>query len=157
MLARGAEAGFADAPRDPTLIGCLSMYAEAAILLGDVRAAELLLPLLVPYASQVGFDAVSTVGLLEHYVGGLAAVLGDHDEAVERLRRSCTFHESVGAPFFEARSRQQLAAALLARRQPGDVDGARDELRRAVVIAERHRYRLVHRRAAELLATVGDS
>ncbi|MGH9274977.1 MAG: ATP-binding protein, partial [Acidimicrobiales bacterium] len=157
LLARGADAGFADAPRDPTLIGCYTMFAEGAVMLNDVRAAELLLPLVLPYASQVGFDAVSTMGLLEHYAGGLASVLGDHDQAVERLQRSCAFHESVGAPFFEARSRQQRAASLLARRSPGDLEVARDELRRAVVIAERHRYRMVHRRAAQLLATVGDS
>jgi class 3 adenylate cyclase len=156
LLDRGAAAGFADAPRDPTLVGGLSMFAESAVVLGDLRAAELLHPLLLPYASQVGFDAVSTMGLVDHYVGALAAMLGRHDEAVERLQRSSTFHESIGAPFFEARGRHQLAAALLARQSPGDVEAARDELRQAIVIAERYKYRMVHRRAAQLLATLGD-
>jgi hypothetical protein len=156
LLTRATDAGFADAPRDPTFISGLSLFAEAAVLLDDARAAEHLHPLLLPFAAQVGFDAVSPVGGVEHYVGALAALRGEHDEAVERLRRSSALHESIGAPFFEARGRHQLAAALAARRHPGDVEEARDELRRAVVIAERHRYRDVHRRAAQLLATVGD-
>ena len=128
------------------------MFAEGAILVADRRSAELLHPLLAPYAGQVGFDGVTAMGSLEHYLGGLATVLGHHDEAVERLRRSCEVHVRIEAPFYEARSHHQLAAALLARNERGDADAARVELRHAVELAERHRYRMVHRRAAQLLA-----
>jgi len=100
----------------------------------------------------VAFDGVTAMGSLEHYLGALATVLGNHDEAVDRLRRSCEVHAAIAAPFYEARSRIQLAVALLARNEGGDGEAARAELERSVGIAERHRYRMVHLRAAQLLA-----
>jgi class 3 adenylate cyclase/tetratricopeptide (TPR) repeat protein len=152
LLAQAAEVRFSDLPRDPALIASLAMFAEGAILLGDARSAAVLHELLAPFGGQVGIDGVTTVGALEHYLGALATVLGRSDEAVERLQRACDVHHAIAAPFFEARSRHRLAAALLARDRPGDAGAAAVELGRAVALAERHGYGMVHRRAAELLA-----
>jgi tetratricopeptide (TPR) repeat protein len=152
LLARGADIGFSDLPHDPTLVASLAMLAEGAILLEDARSAEPLHARLAPYAMQVGFDGVTTMGLLEHYLGALATVLGRHDEGIERLQRSCEVHAGIEAPFFEARSRHRLAVSLLARQQPGDPEAAQHELSHAIEIAERHRFRMVHLRAAQLLA-----
>lgn len=155
VLADQAAAGIEGLPRDPAYIASLAYFSETAILVGDEGAAARLHPLLLPYASQVGFDGVTTVGSLDHYLGGLATVLGRLDEAVERLGRSIALHASIEAPFFEARGRHQRAVALLARGQPGDAAGARGELEQAALLAERHGYRTVQRRAAELLLSMG--
>ncbi|MGH9276153.1 MAG: hypothetical protein ACRDZU_16035, partial [Acidimicrobiales bacterium] len=152
LLHREAEVGFSDLPYDPTLIASLAMFAEAAILIRDRESATHLHTLLAPYAGQMGFDGVTAMGSLEHYLGGLATILGHDDEAVERLTRSRDVHAAMPAPFYEARSRHQLAVALLARDRDGDAEAAGTELRHAVAIAERHRYRMVHLRAAQLLA-----
>lgn len=152
LLRRAAQTRFADLPRDPALIASLAMFAEGAILTGDTTAMPLLYDLLLPYAAQVAFDGVTAMGSLEHYLGALATRLGRVDEGVVRLQRSCEVHEALPAPFGEARSRHQLAVALLARDLPGDTDRARAELARAIGTAERHRYRMVHLRAAQLLS-----
>jgi class 3 adenylate cyclase len=151
LLAKGNDVGFSDLPHDPTLIASLAMFAEGAILTADTTSAEALHAHLVPWAQQVGFDGVTAMGSLEHYVGGLARVLGRHDEGVDRLQRACRLHEAMAAPFFEARSRQLLGVALLARNGAGDAEAARLELTRAVDIAERHGCLMVQQRAAELL------
>lgn len=152
LLAHGRQSGFSDLPRDPALIASLAMYAEGAVLTGDTASAEVLYDLLLPFAPQVAFDGVTAMGSLEHYLGAMATLLGRVDEAVVRLQRSCEVHEALPSPFGEARSRHQLAVALLARDVLGDTERARAELSRAIGIAERHRYRTVHLRAAQLLA-----
>jgi hypothetical protein len=151
LLASQAARDFADLPRDPTFITALAMSAEAAILLGDPTPAEPLYRLLAPFAGQVGFDGVTTVGLVEHHLGGLAALLARGDEAVERLGRSIEWHASVGAPFFEARSRTQLAATLLDLGRSADRPAARDHLERAIDLAEGHGFAGVHRRASYVI------
>ncbi len=155
LLEGEAARGFADLPRDPAFITSGALFSEAAIRLDDPTAAALLYDLLVPFASQIGFDGVMTVGGLEHYLGGLAGTLGRSDEAVRRLERSRDLHRAISAPFFEARDRLQLAIALLDRGEAGDGPSARAELERAVELADAHGYRAVHRRARERLASGG--
>ena len=109
LLAAEAARSFSTLRPDPAYLTALAFFSESAMVLGDPTAAEPLYRLLAPFVGQVGFDGVTTVGLLEHHVGGLAGLLGRRDEAIERLERSRDGHASIGAPFFEARSRAQLA------------------------------------------------
>ncbi len=155
LLDSGVAAAFAELPRDPAFVASAAMYAEGAIRLRHAAAAAALYDLVLPLADQIGFDGVTTVGALEHHLGGLAAVLGRHDEAIVRLQRSAATHDAIGARFFEARSRHELAAALADRGAPGDVDQARAEAGRARSLAKDHAYRSVDRRAHELLASLG--
>ncbi len=111
LLDRGVESTFAAMPRDPALIASAAMFAEGAIRVGHEKAAAALYDLLLPFADQIGFDGVMTVGALEHHLGGLAHILGRKDEAIERLQRAVQVHEVIGARFFEGRSRAQLAIA----------------------------------------------
>ncbi|MEY2419401.1 MAG: hypothetical protein QOG90_2081, partial [Actinomycetota bacterium] len=103
---------------------------------------------------QIGFDGVTTVGSLDHYVGALAALAGRHDEAGVRLERSAAIHERIGAPFFEARSRLQLAHALIARAHDGDIARAEHALARAGVLAKRHGFALIAERTRALTASL---
>ncbi len=145
---------FAGLPHDPAFLTTLASFAEGAILLGHSEAAGQLHDLISPYAAQLGFDGVVSVGWFEHYIGALAIELGDYDDAIERLERSCAVHEAIPAPFFEARSRHQLARARHLRSRPGDEPAARAEVLRAIHLAETHGYRMVHRRADELLTSM---
>jgi class 3 adenylate cyclase len=151
ILAAHAVDGFAAVPRDPAFLAAVAMFAESAILLGDRSPAAALYDLLVPFADQVGFDGVTTVGLLEHHAGGLAALLGRADEAVARLARSCEWHASADVPFFEARSRVQLAATLLDAGGAAARSSARDHLTRALDIAGQFGFDGVRRRARQLM------
>jgi tetratricopeptide (TPR) repeat protein len=154
LLDRETAAGFSNLTRDPAYVSSLSMFAEGAVLSGHREAAAQLHQLLLPFADQVGFDGVTTVGALEHYLGALAIVLGHLDEAVERLDRTAAFHERIHAPFFEARSRLQLAHALVARDCGDDPSQARHALSRAVLLSQRHGFALVAERARALSASL---
>jgi class 3 adenylate cyclase/tetratricopeptide (TPR) repeat protein len=140
-------------PRDPSYISCLASYAEAATRLEHAGAAALVYEQLLPLAHQIGFDGIVAVGSLEHQLGGCAAVLGRHDEAIERLRRSLERHVALHAPFFEANDRYELGRVLLWRGADGDQSTAVAELRRAADLAAARGYAAIHRRAIELLAT----
>ena len=85
-------------------------------------------------------------GPVSHFPGGLAAVLGRHDEADGLLAQSAAFNERAGAKFFAARTDLLWARTLAERRSPGDIDKARDLLTRAHAVAEANGYR--KRRAA---------
>ena len=147
ILDRRGGAGFADLPRDPAYVACVGMFSEATVRLDHTAAAARLYDLVLPFADQVGYDGVMTVGRLEHHLGALARVLGRDDEAVERLRRTADRHEAMGARFFEARSRHELALALA----PSDAPGARTEAQRALDLAVSRGYAAVERRARALL------
>ena len=152
VLDRRRGTGFGDLPRDPAFIACVAMFAGAAVRLGHRPSAARLYELVLPVAEQVGFDGVMTVGRLEHHLGGLARVLGRHDEAVDRLQRTTRLHEAMGARFFEARSRLELAIALHERGATGDAEAAVTEARCAATLGEDRGYAGVGRRAGELLA-----
>ena len=122
------ETRFVELPHDPAYLTTLASFAEGAILLGHSDSAPLLHELISPYASQLGFDGVVSVGSFEHFVGALAIELGDYDDAIERLERSCAVHEAIPAPFFEARSRHELARARHLRSRSGDEAVARAEV-----------------------------
>lgn len=106
-----AADGLDEMPRDPAYISALALFAESAVHLGHAGSASLLYDRLLPFADQIGFDGVMTVGALQHHLGGLAAVLGRPDEAVDLLQRSVAVHEKIGATFFAARSRDRLNRA----------------------------------------------
>ena len=59
-------------------------------------------------------------GALSRYLGLAAGGLGRHGEAVELHESALGQHQSMRAPGWEARSRYDLAGALLARGESGD-------------------------------------
>jgi hypothetical protein len=63
----------------------------------------------------------------------------------------------MGARFFESRSRYELARALSRRGEPGDATAAREQVQRALHLADGHGYRAVQRRAGALLVQLPES
>jgi hypothetical protein len=146
-----ASSGLDGLNRDPAYLACVAFLAIAAVRLGHTGSALLLYERMRPFADQLGFDGVTTVGALEHHLGGLAGVLARHDEAVDRLRRGSAIHQQIGAPFFEACGRYELARVLFTR---GDLDAARVELHAADDLATHHGYDGVHRDVHALHRTI---
>jgi hypothetical protein len=154
LLDLGASTGFREVPMDPTFVATLAMLAEAAILTEHTDAAEPLVDLMGPFAAQVGFDGVTSVGNLEHYVGALQRVLGRPDPSISALTRAVDRHRAMGASFFEARSRFELARSQLVRGRVGDAEAAAGELRGVIASAGANQHDGVCRRARHLLGSM---
>jgi len=129
----------------------MTMYAEAAIQCRDPRFARPLFDRLAPWADQFSWTGASAEGPVSHYLGGLATVLGRHDEADTYFARSAAMNDRIGARFFAARTDLQWGTSLAERQRPGDPAGARDLLTRAHTAGRAHGYGTVERRAAAAL------
>ena len=149
LLASGTAAGFAH-PFDPLATTTISLWSETAIQLADAAAARLLVDRLAGFADQVVCSGVNIFGSLDHYRGALQGVLGDHDEAERLLCRALSAHESLRAPYFEARTCLELARTHRARGADGDAARAADLTARALELARRYGYAGVERRLATL-------
>ena len=128
------------------------MYAEAIIHCGDERRAGALVERLAPWGRLLSTSTASVEGLVDHYVGGLYALLGRDEEAEAALARAVSFNERVGARFFGARTDLQWGQLLAQRRDPGDLERARELLTRAHALGQAHGYGALERRAADTLA-----
>ncbi|MGH8972258.1 MAG: ATP-binding protein [Acidimicrobiia bacterium] len=140
----------ADLPPDPNWIVTLTRSARVAARLGDVPAAALLYDLLAPYADRVAGEGIVWTGAVAHYLGLLTAALGDPAGAEVHFAEAAAIHERIGAPAWLARTRMEWAGVLLARRDPGDVERARDFLGQAITAARSLGLGAVERRAVEL-------
>lgn len=120
--------------------------------LGGVEWAGILYPQLAPYAGLFPTAALGTPALVvAHSLGLLATTLGRFDEAEAHFAAAEVVHQSIGAPTWLARTRLEWARMLLARRQPGDAERARDSLGQALATARQLGLGNVERRAVELL------
>ena len=102
----------------------LAVLAESAELLGHRGAAEKLYSWLqheLSLGDCIILGANAYCGALRRYVGLLALTLGRPDEAVEHHEAALEVHERMRARGWAARSRYDLARALLARAAEGDV------------------------------------
>ena len=138
-LEAAAGDGFAGVPRDAVFLVALTHAADAAAIIGHRELAAILRRLLEPYADRwVVIDrGLACKGSTERLIGLLDGVLGDVESSVERLDRALTRHVRTGAHAFAARTRRELAAALLARRHPGDAERAAGLLGEAETEAHR--------------------
>ena len=121
-----AASHFTTAGFDLTWMVAMSVCTDVALHLGDVAAADVLYELLSPYADQVLATAGVPCGAGSHYLGRLAAALGRFDGAETHFAAAETTQARIGAPTWLARTRLEWARMLLARRQPGDADRARN-------------------------------
>jgi DNA-binding winged helix-turn-helix (wHTH) protein/tetratricopeptide (TPR) repeat protein len=121
-LAPLSRARFADIPRDRGWLMTLALASEVAFATGDVRASELLEPLLAPCAhlSVVGGGGLVYYGSVLHHLGLLDLVRSRWDAAVARFEQALAAEARVGARLWEARTRIACARALLGRALPGD-------------------------------------
>ena len=82
-----AATGFVEFPRDNTWTTSMSFCADAAVVLRDHRAAQLLHEALLPFVNLVAFNGGSVVGAIARPLGRVAHMLGHHAEATRSSGR----------------------------------------------------------------------
>ncbi len=119
VLDKAIASGF-DFPLD--LFWCTAMcgFAEAAVLCGSVEHATVLRDLLLPYASQFCATGATSEGPISRYLGGLATVMGQYEEADAHFSTAAVSCQSAGARFYGARNELWWGAMLLQRGANGD-------------------------------------
>ena len=137
---------------DGAWLPSLTVLADAAARQRDTRAATVAYDLLLPFGfltNVVGGPLLR--GSVAHYLGALATVLGNYEQAEEHFRAAVAFNEEQKAPFFLARAQLAFARMLLERREDGDLDRGVELLQQAIAIAQEHGYPGIERRATALL------
>ncbi len=113
--------------------------AVVATAVGNAGAAAQLYAALAPYRARlvVWAGANSAWGPVSHYLGLLAAVLGQPGDAVQCFEEAVDLEEQIGALPYLAHSLDGLADALVLRGGASDAGRASDYRRRAREIADR--------------------
>jgi DNA-binding SARP family transcriptional activator len=111
--------------------------AEASAGLDDATRAGVLHHALDPYADRLGVSGLGgiSMGPVSLYAGIAARVSGDSEAAIRLLDRAVTDSSRYGMRAYEARARNELAAALTARGTADDQSWATTERRRAGELA----------------------
>ena len=145
-----AASGF-DLQLDQVWLSGMVDYADAAVECGDPSYARPLFELLAPWHAHLPATGASALPPVSHYLGGLAGVLGRHDEADAFFSQSAAMSERMGAKFFLARTDLWWGMMLARRNRPGDADAAKARLIKAQRAARAFGYGNVDRRATQAL------
>jgi class 3 adenylate cyclase/tetratricopeptide (TPR) repeat protein len=143
-------AGRFDPPWDIDWLVTMAMWADAAVRLRNADWAALIYERLAPWHGQVVMVPSMADSCVAHYLGALAAVLGEGGRAREHFSEALGIHRALRAPFHVARTQLEWARTLLAGGGPADAEQARTLLEEAGATAVRHGYALVGREAQAL-------
>src|SRR6202035_77423 len=127
-----------------------AFYADVAIETGSSSAASSLYRLMEPYSDQFVANGFCGYGHVRMWLGLLAGLLGEHEQADHHLTFACEVHDTNGLLLWLARTHLGWAEALAAR---GDAAVARDHAARALKLSREHGYGLFEPRAAALVET----
>jgi class 3 adenylate cyclase/tRNA A-37 threonylcarbamoyl transferase component Bud32 len=120
-------------PDDPGRRYGLCGAAHVAAELGDAERCRVLYDRLHPEAGLgVILGPTAYHGATDRFLGLLALALERSEQAIEHLERALVTHDAFGARPWAARTRYDLARALLARGREGDQSRAFDLLNRAL-------------------------
>ncbi|HEY7565187.1 MAG TPA: hypothetical protein VIA81_09700, partial [Acidimicrobiia bacterium] len=124
--------------RDNYWLASMCLASELAVALGDVNLAKMLLEELTPFATRnaIGFPEGS-LGAVARYLGLLASLTGDYDEAVRWFEQGLIRNERNGAIPWVAHTQFELARALILRGSTGDEAAAEAHLRSALNFCDR--------------------
>jgi tetratricopeptide (TPR) repeat protein len=136
-------------PSDAGWLYSVTIVAELAARRGDRDLIAEILDQLLPYRAVFAFATAGMIrGSVEHYIGMLAAAIGRNDEAEAAFSAAAATHESMQAPFHQARTWLEWGRFLLAR---GEHDRAVEVLTNARDTAAQFGCEQVERRAEQLL------
>ncbi len=141
---------FEDVLHGSTTLATLALYADAAAQTADAGAASILYELIEPSSGQIAWSYTQGYGHARMWLGLLAAVLEEHEQADEHLAFACKFQETNGMPLWAARAHLGWAEALTAR---SETARAREHAARAFELSREHGYGLFEGRAAALVGT----
>ena len=123
----------------PRWLGAMADLAVVAAGVGNTAAAARLLEALDPYAGRLVVWAGASIasGSVSHYLGLLAAALGQTDDAIRHFEAAIDLEQQIGALPYLAHSLNGLAGVLAVRDGADDAGRALECRRRARQIAER--------------------
>jgi DNA-binding CsgD family transcriptional regulator len=115
----------------------LSWFAEACVALGDTERARLLYDRLVDRADQniVTGSTDLTGGSVSYYLGLLATLMGDWEDAERRFAAALAMNERWGIRPYVAHTQFAWAEMLVQRNDPGDQERALELASRALALA----------------------
>ena len=122
-------------PKDGRWIVTVALMADLVADLDDKESAEVLYPMLAPFADQSvagGSGTVASDGSVSRHLGRLAALCGRLAAAEGHFRDAIAFEDRMGARPFAATSRMYLAEVLQARGGPQNLAAAAREARTAL-------------------------
>ncbi len=111
VLQRGVAERLADIPADNLWMTRVIGYAVLAIELSDQEAAELLLPVIEPFADEVAFSGLTSQGPVGAYVGKLNSLLGRYEEAEDHLHAALGTASAFGWTYHRATTLLALSQA----------------------------------------------
>jgi class 3 adenylate cyclase len=150
ILEQGTSDGFEHVMPGVAWSCALAFYADATAQTGDPDAASVLYRLIEPWCDQTVWCGAFGQGHARTWLGLLADVMGNHEQADEHLAFACDFHEANDMPLWAARGHLGWAEALAAR---GDADGAREHAATSLELSREHGYGAFEPRAAALVET----
>ena len=126
-LARLAADDFARVPRDPAWLMNMTSLAAACTMIGDARRARQLYPHLAPFTPyNVVVPPALVAGPVSHYIGGLAALMGDDAAARRHYEETLALEARTGSCQWTARTQIAYGRLLGRSAQAGDAErGAR--------------------------------
>jgi hypothetical protein len=89
----------------------MSLVADAAARVAVPEIAAEVLELLRPWRDQIVLTPATCLGSVAHYIGVLAAVLDQTEEAYDAFAQAAHTHERMNAPLWAARTRREWARA----------------------------------------------
>jgi DNA-binding CsgD family transcriptional regulator len=135
QLDRLAKDDFRDIPRDWVWLPTLSLLAEVCAALKDLRRAELLYHMLLPFPER-NVAGGSCPGVVAYHLGLLAGMLGQTDRAEDHYQMAVELNARMGARPALAHTFAAYAELLRARGAAVDATRARELLESALSIYE---------------------
>jgi tetratricopeptide (TPR) repeat protein len=134
---RHAPHGFTDLPRDGLFILHACALAQASVLIGDERRAQLLYDQLAPFADRNAVS-ISTLafGPVTMRLGSISSLLGRWDEAERHFDDAAERCGSLGARAISAMLLIERARMFRWRAGRGDVERARASLDASLAISD---------------------
>ena len=115
-----SQDAFRSIPRDLAWLGAHAYLAEVASYLGDSRGAYVLRGVMEPFSNHnCSLFDIASYGAVSHYLGLLAATMGDHDGARSYLEEAIAFNDATGQRPAAARSRMECARVQSRRGRSG--------------------------------------
>jgi hypothetical protein len=150
-LAELGRAGFGEVGVNQLWLTTMSTAAVVAARLGDRSRAARLKDLLGPFVDQVAGIPIMYEGPVPHFLGLLATVTGEFEEAQTHFAGAVDFAERARAPIWLVHTRLEWARMLASRNSTGDAGRSRKLLEGALETAGRLGLVMVERQARVLL------
>ena len=138
-------------PHDQSWLISITVLAEMAARQRNGAACTAAYEVIKPFDGLFAGSTAALRGSVAHYLGILAAALGDTDAAGAHFADATAINDRMQAPFHGARTQLEWGTLLAAKETPQAAASARELVEGAHVVAVDHHCAQVERRAVRLL------